>query len=213
MRNAIARVYPDAKPQLCIFHINKSVILHIKRKWDKQAAATVLRAQQQQQQQPAEPNNEAPAALNNEPNFGDDDSRIVERINRMAAQGEEVGPVPETVEYSRAGFYKLWIYMLYASTTNDFNVAWERLQAFFATQPAIIQYLEETYIPVVQEWAACYTSRNLNFGHRTTSPVESANRYLKSFLIRGSSTVKQPSIRRNTSQWRTPTWKRRIAMI
>ncbi|KAJ4294809.1 hypothetical protein N0V88_005043 [Collariella sp. IMI 366227] len=72
-------------------------------------------------------------ALNNEPNFGDDDSRIVERINRMAAQGEEVGPVPETVEYSRAGF-KL--------TTNDFNVAWERLQAFFATQPAIIQYLE-----------------------------------------------------------------------
>ena len=45
MRNAIARVYPDAKPQLCIFHINKNMVLYIKRKWDKQAAAVVTVAQ------------------------------------------------------------------------------------------------------------------------------------------------------------------------
>lgn len=180
MRNAVARVYPDAKPQLCIFHVNKNVILHIKGKWDKQAATIVRQAQQPQ----ANPINDL--------DFDDDnDDRIVEGINRMAAQGEEVGPLPETVEYSRAGIYELWKHMLYASTTNDFNTAWERLQSFFETQPAIIQYLEATYMPVVQEWAACYTGRNLNFGHRTTSPVESANRYLKSFLIRGSSTVKQ----------------------
>jgi hypothetical protein len=35
MRNAIARVYLDAKPQLYIFYVNKNVILNIKRKWDK----------------------------------------------------------------------------------------------------------------------------------------------------------------------------------
>ena len=81
--------------------------------------------------------------------------------------------------------------MLYVTTVNDFTLAWARLQAFFATQPAIIQYLQETCMPVVEDWAACYTNRNPTFGHRTTSPVKSANRYLKSFLIRGSSTVKQ----------------------
>jgi len=35
MRAAIAKVYPQAKPQLCIFHINKNVTLYIKRKWNK----------------------------------------------------------------------------------------------------------------------------------------------------------------------------------
>ena len=186
MRNAIARVYPDAKSQICIFHVNKNVVLHIKRKWDNQAAATV--AAVHQPPSAAEPNEAQP---NNGINFNDDDDRIVERINRLTIHDEEIGPVPETVEYSRAGLYNLWVHMMYARTVNDFNVAWERLQSFFATQPTIIQYLKDTYIPVVEDWAGCYTRRNLNFGHRTTSPVESANRYLKSFLIRGSSTVEQ----------------------
>jgi hypothetical protein len=40
----------------------------------------------------------------------------------MAARSEEVGPVPETVEYSRIGLYKLWIHILYTSTIDDFNL-------------------------------------------------------------------------------------------
>ncbi|RYP07121.1 hypothetical protein DL764_002716 [Monosporascus ibericus] len=44
IRNAIARVYLDAKPQLSILYVNKNVILYIKRKWDKQAVAIVSRA-------------------------------------------------------------------------------------------------------------------------------------------------------------------------
>lgn len=181
MRNAIARVYPGAKPQLCIFHVNKNVVLHIKRKWDARAATAV--AQQQAQQQP-------PTQANNDIDLDDDDERVVTRINRMAAQGEELGPLPETVEYSKHGVYDLWKYMIYVPTIDEFNTAWEKMQAFFADQTAILNYIKETYLPVVKEWAACYTSKNLNFGHRTTSPVESANRYLKTFLVKGNSTVK-----------------------
>ena len=44
MRAAVAKVYPHAKPQICIFHHNKNVTLHIKRKWNKEAAAAVARA-------------------------------------------------------------------------------------------------------------------------------------------------------------------------
>lgn len=101
MRNAVTRVYPDARPQLCIFHINKNIVLQIKRKRDKQAAAAISAAYQGQQPSPES---------NNGFNFDDDndDVRMVHRINRMATQGEEVGPLPETVEYSRAGLHKLW---------------------------------------------------------------------------------------------------------
>ena len=185
MRAAIARVYPDAKSQLCIFRINKNVILHIKRKWDDQAAATVAAVHQQV---PAEPNE---AQSGNGMNLNDNDDRIIAIINNLTINDDGIGPVPETVEYSRAGLYNLWVHMLYARTVDEFNVAWERLQTFFATQPTIIQYIQDTYMPVVEDWAGCYTGCNLNFGHRTTSPVKSGNRCLKSFLIRGSSTVQQ----------------------
>lgn len=45
MRSAITRVYPDAHPQLCIFHISKNVVLNFKKKWNKAAAKQVARAQ------------------------------------------------------------------------------------------------------------------------------------------------------------------------
>jgi len=41
MKAAVAREFPEAKSLICIFHVNKNVVLHINRKWDKQAAALV----------------------------------------------------------------------------------------------------------------------------------------------------------------------------
>ncbi|KAK0718366.1 hypothetical protein B0T26DRAFT_872583, partial [Lasiosphaeria miniovina] len=38
MKNAVARVYPDADPQICIFHIN-SIILGAVPTWEKQSPA------------------------------------------------------------------------------------------------------------------------------------------------------------------------------
>jgi len=44
MRNAVVKVYLDAKPQICIFHLNKNVKLYIAKKWNKQAVYEVVRA-------------------------------------------------------------------------------------------------------------------------------------------------------------------------
>jgi len=88
-----------------------------------------------------------------------------------------------------AGIYKLWEAVVYAHTEEDHTAAWVKLKDYFPQQTAIIKYMEETWFPVVQQWAACYTNKNLNFKQRTTSPVESVNRYLKSFVVNGNSTV------------------------
>ncbi|CAP67728.1 uncharacterized protein PODANS_1_16160, partial [Podospora anserina S mat+] len=49
---------------------------------------------------------------------------------------------------------------------------------------------KSTYFPVIRQWATAYTSQHLTLGQRTTSPVESSNRMLKSFVVTGKSTVK-----------------------
>ena len=73
----------------------------------------------------------------------------------------------------------------------DFNEALERLKAFFAEQADILSYLNETYMTIAPQWATCYVNGRRNFGQRTTSPVESTNRYLKSYIVNGNSTVLQ----------------------
>jgi hypothetical protein len=123
---------------------------------------------------------------------------VVKRLNRLAREEVEaegdgakdaLGPVPETVEHSRAGVYELWRHMVYAGTVDDFNNTYEKMKAFFSDQPALLTYLEDTYVSLAPQWAGCYIRKRLNFGHRTTSPVESINRYLKAFMVTGNSHV------------------------
>jgi hypothetical protein len=88
-----------------------------------------------------------------------------------------------------AGLYQLWEHVLYSPSLEEFNEAWERPKAFFSTQTAILEYLEDTYMAIAPQWATCYTNKLPNFGQRSTSPVESVNRYLKSYIANGNSTV------------------------
>lgn len=62
MKNAVARVYPAARPQLCIFHINKNVNLKFHQRWDKSAAARVREALAQRAQ-PFNPPLKMPASI------------------------------------------------------------------------------------------------------------------------------------------------------
>ena len=65
------------------------------------------------------------------------------------------------------------------------------MKAYFPEQEEFLYYLETTYLSIAEQWATCYTNKKLNFGQRTTSPVESVNRYLKSFVVNGNSSVLQ----------------------
>lgn len=182
MKSAISRVYPDADQQLCIFHVNKNVVLNIKRKWKKDVVEQLLAAEG------------APAtqsAVNEEEELDGEDWAVVIRLNNLATCEGLLERLPETVEYSRAGLYKLWAHAIYVNTLDAFNLAWEKLKSLLFRPNGDHQVLEETYMTasIVKQWATCYTNQRLNFGHRTTSPVESMNRYLKSFVVNGNSTV------------------------
>jgi len=63
-----------------------------------------------------------------------------------------------------AGLYKLWETVVYAPTLEDFNIAWEKLKAYFYQQTAIILYFEDNWMPLAKEWATCYCNKRLNFG-------------------------------------------------
>jgi hypothetical protein len=186
MKTALARVYPHAIPQLCMFHVNKNVVLHIKRKWDKQvvrrliAEGRLVGGQEQAQDEELD-----------EKSVGEDDLGVVNRMNRLLEESGRRQRLPLTVEYSRAGLYTLWEFVIRSTTVDDFRDAYTALTTHFADQTAILKYLEDTWMPVVQQWATCYVNKVLNFGQRTTSPVEAVNRYLKSFVVTGNSTVEQ----------------------
>ncbi|KAK3364103.1 hypothetical protein B0T25DRAFT_430655, partial [Lasiosphaeria hispida] len=83
--------------------------------------------------------------------------------------------------------------IVYLHSQEDFDKAWATMKAYFPEQQDILRYLEETYLPpgVMEQWAGCHINKRLNFGQRTTSPVESVNRLLKSYLISGHHTVLQ----------------------
>lgn len=48
-------------------------------------------------------------------------------------------------------------------------------------------YISNEYMPWREQWAGCYISRYRNFGQRVNSPVETAHKDVKSYLVTGTS--------------------------
>ena len=59
------------------------------------------------------------------------------------------------------------------------------LKVEFIDQPAIVRYLEKQWLPLREQWAGCFIQWYRNFGARVTSPTESTNLNVKSYLING----------------------------
>ncbi|KAI1405867.1 hypothetical protein F4819DRAFT_350871 [Hypoxylon fuscum] len=72
--------------------------------------------------------------------------------------------------------------MVYSRTEEEFEEAWDRMNHEFEDQKPMLEYLTETYVPIRDQWANCYTSQYRNFGNRTTSPTESNNNSTKRLL-------------------------------
>lgn len=188
MKNALKRVYPDSHQQLCIFHINKNVKLNTSKKWDKKESDRVNELLLAKGVVPV------PPGPNDVVLEDDDDSiPIVDRSARPADPeahlAEVSGPVSKEVPYTRTGFYKLWEHVLYADTENHFLLAYNKMKEAFSGQKDLLHYIENTYMDIKTEWATYLTRNNRNFGCRTTSCVESVNRLLKSYLVRGNNSM------------------------
>ncbi|KAI9910282.1 hypothetical protein PsorP6_011071 [Peronosclerospora sorghi] len=92
MRNALRKLFPDAKLQLCKFHLNKNVALDISRKWDVQKV------------QPGAPSQELGQV---ERSYGDKNSsseKLTAEENRRVGRLNDVVRVIEKVDQSPPQF-------------------------------------------------------------------------------------------------------------
>src|ERR1700694_5080757 len=75
--------------------------------------------------------------------------------------------------------------VLYASPEPTFNAAWDTLRRRFSDQPKVINYIATKLMPSKDEWAQYRIKWYPNYGIKTTSPNESTNYNIKSYLISG----------------------------
>lgn len=78
---------------------------------------------------------------------------------------------------------------IYATTENACESAWQRLQAEFSQQQAIIQYFDRTYWPWRDQWAEFSVRNNRNLGIRSTARAEASHRTLKRHLASRTSSL------------------------
>ena len=169
LKNALLSVFPSSQQQLCIYHINSNIRARIWSRW----------------KDPANPDGvENPA--------NDDMTIEVEAILAREATDPEAaaaayGPDDE-IEYSRDGMLAAWKRVIYANKEEDFYKAWQQLdQTFGQRQGHIVTYISNEYMPWREQWAQCFISRYRNFGQRVNSPVETAHKDVKSYLVTGTS--------------------------
>jgi hypothetical protein len=78
--------------------------------------------------------------------------------------------------------------VIYAEDEAGFQSAWNKMKATYnSTQNHILRYISKEYMPYREQWARCFIKRCRNFGQRVKSPVETAHKDVKSFLITGTS--------------------------
>ena len=118
----------------------------------------------------------------------------LQELNNAAQQGPKIeADRPPRVEATPGGFYTLWTYLVYAPTESQFNRAWAQLQGQFRAKRRLLSYVSTTYVSIKKEWSHPFISTYFNYGCRTTSPGESANHSLKSYMVNGFSSLQKTS--------------------
>lgn len=104
----------------------------------------------------------------------------------LIAEAPVIGPplsIQDT-EDTPAGFLSVWKACVYASTIDDFQMAWQQLIDQFAEhQEPAVSYILSTYFPWRKHFLECFTRQNRNFGVRATSRTEGSHKEVKSYLL------------------------------
>ena len=190
LKDALNETFPNMQQQICIFHINKNVLLKVKRKW-KVPPGVVDVDDEDGPDAPRLADAEADAAAAEGADESAADHEILQDLNAPARTEEQLqsSRLPAEIPHTREGVLMLWKYMAYSNSEEDFMESWARLLEEFPDQEPIIEYLQTTYLPVRHQWANCYIKKYPNFGQRVTSPTESSHKDLKSYLIHGTSSL------------------------
>jgi hypothetical protein len=88
----------------------------------------------------------------------------------------------------REGMFSEWKRVVFAEDEGAFYLAWAAMKSTYAaTQNHLLQYISKEYMLWREQWACCFIKRYCNFGQRVNSPVETAHKDVKSFLLSGTS--------------------------
>jgi hypothetical protein len=180
LKNALMTVFPSGQQQLCVHHIKANIRARIRSKRKSGDGAS---------------DGEAEAA------DGDDDllsaqadtdavdnNLAAHAVEQEVAEIGDIASLPAADPQTREGMFRAWQQVIYAEDEGDFFSAWEKMKAAYnSTQNHILHYISKEYMPYREQWARCYIKRYRNFGQRVNSPVETAHKDVKSFLITGTS--------------------------
>ncbi|KAJ3454821.1 hypothetical protein MRS44_013421 [Fusarium solani] len=171
LKTALAITFPDAQQQLCIYHMNAKVRGKISSRWHNPNAS-----------ESASPIEEDDTS---EQHTGEVDLRARAEAQKEAESAEASSELPP-LEDTADGMFEAWKRVVYAPNESDFFSRWSIIVSTYkAHQNHILKYISDEYMPFREQWAACYLRRYRNFGQRVNSPVETAHKDVKSFLLSG----------------------------
>ena len=204
-KNAASINYPDAQQQLCIWHINKNVAFHMKKKW-------LGNDEDPDNSEDDDEGNIPPGPQAPGPNLGNDDqaaqaaeevyeqlrdqfnSRVeeAERVASRLIQSDDTDQANQDVPTPRqgqrcwpdtqVGFMDAWHSVCMQQTEELFFARWKLLVKEFSHQIPLLTYLQKHHIPWRAQWARFATTTYRNYGIYSSSRVESTHAELKRLL-------------------------------
>lgn len=169
LKNALETVFPGAQQQLCVYHVNANVRGKIQARWKNKDGTSDT----------DEAGDGAEAA---------EEDLNAARAIEAAADEPSAASKPAVDPDSREGMFRAWQHVVYAEDEAEFEVSWAALKATYSRrQNHILNYISKEYMPFREQWARCFIKRYRNFGQRVNSPVETAHKDVKSFLVSGTS--------------------------
>ena len=162
LKKGLSTVFPGAQQQLCVWHIMKNVILHIKRKWQGPLEGAALMGHVAEDRHPQQLAAERAILIETQHQVRDADqddplAPLVESViqNARTLSREIVENPPQrvtasepTFEQGPDGFRESWVSVIYAHDEDTFKQRWQALTTQFKEQSTLIAYLENTSIPM-----------------------------------------------------------------
>ena len=182
LRTALAKTFPGAQQQLCVYHILANVRAKINARWREVSEDDCIG--EFEDDEPADP---IDADWPNIATFDTElDLDVAARCRTQIKAEDGVTGDLSNGEYTREGMFKAFRAVVYAPDHNGFKDSWRSLvETFGGNQRHILRYVQKEYMPWRKQRAKCYVDRYRNFGQMVNSPTETAHADVKSHLVTG----------------------------
>ncbi|KAM4067322.1 MULE transposase [Hirsutella rhossiliensis] len=169
LKNALDSIFPSTQQQVCVWHMMKNVILHIKKKWEGSLDGTEIGGDRPEQETRL-----AAAAALDDPIQADnaiDEDRPIDRATDYQIQHASQLADQRTFEHTADGIRDAWVSVFRARTAEECRDQWDLLCIEFSDQPALVNYLRTTYWPWRAQFSTYAIQQYRNYNITVTSRV------------------------------------------